>query len=172
LSPGRGGYRVAGFVVVTVFVCGATLLFLMHIYAYTQLRMGVGLIRVSPWATYVTGVAAIGIAALVAFVRPNMPAAAAGLLALALFCLSLRTVEFDSLTVVVAEHWAGVRLSSDELSGLNDQGYCYDPGGFVIRFRRIGTADEHSYFRGVWPSRFADADILRSADVKQCRHGA
>jgi len=76
-------------------------------------------------------------------------------------------VEFDTLTAEIAEHWADVRLSSEQLTGLNDHDYCYAASWFVIRFR--GVPDEHSYFRGIWPSRFADADLLRAAPVKECR---
>jgi hypothetical protein len=158
------------FALPAVFVCGALLLFLLHVRGYTDLRMGIGLVRVSSWVSYVTGAVVVAIAARASFVRFNATAAIVEVLALVLFCLSLHTVEFDSLTVNLTEYWVGVCISSYELTGLNDEGYCYDSRWFSIGFRRIGTAQEHVYFRGVWLSSFMDADnVLRAAGVQPCR---
>lgn len=155
-----------------VFVFGALLFFLLHVRSYTDLRMGVGLVRVSSWVPYVTGAVVIAIAARALFVRFNAAAAIVEVLALGLFCLSLHTVEFDSLTVKLTEHWAGECLSSYELTALNDEGYCYDSRWFSIGFRKNGTAQEYVFFRGVWPSRFTDADVLRVAGIQPCRRPA
>lgn len=159
----------AAFALPAVFVCVALLLFLLHVRSYTDLRMEIGLIRVSPWVPYISGAIVVAIAAHASFVGFNATATFVEALALGLFCLSLHTVEFDPLTVNLTEHWAGVRLSSYELAGLNDQGYCYDSRRFSIGFRRIGAAQKHVYFRGVWPSSFIDADVLRTAAIQLCR---
>jgi hypothetical protein len=47
------------------------------------------------------------LAAISAFVRRNAVVAATGVIALVVFGCSLRTVEFDPLTVAISEHWAG-----------------------------------------------------------------
>jgi hypothetical protein len=169
ISHRYGGILVA---IVVAVVCIALALFVWHLRLHSVMRMSsFGLIQVGSWVPYLTGMAVIVVATFAAYVRITPIVVVLLVVLTSLFLMSLRTVEFDALAGVIEEHWAGVAVSSAELVGLDDQGYCYDPRALTIQFQRKGTSQQFSYFRGIWPSRYSDDDVLAGTGVRRCGGG-
>lgn len=75
-----------------------------------------------------------------------------GLLAFAIFFLSLRKFEIDLVAGRITETWAGFAVRTAVLPDLNDLGYCVDSNVVSIRLVSLGSGPSFQYFLGVWPS--------------------